>query len=362
MAQLSDLTFHSLIAIGILVAFLLLTRVVKAFLSFLGRKVFARTETLLDDRILEVVLANVRYAMLVAGLFVALREISKGTSPAETTILQLLEYSNAAVYVLGIAVLIKIVAGVLREIISWYIERASSEGVSGLKLTLGPLTTKLVNVLVGLVAVIIILDHFGVNIGSLLVSLGVGSLAVALAAQDTLANMIAGFVVLIDRPFRVGDRVEIATGVTGDVMTIGLRSTRLLNFDNNVIIIPNADLVKSRIVNQAFPHSQTRITLRFDVMYGTDLSKLRAILLGLAKANPDIVTDPEPKVLLTGITESSVQVTLIVHARDYRQAGGAESLLREQAYETFLKKKISMPAARHIIKMSGRHPSGMEDA
>ena len=102
----------------------------------------------------------------------------------------------------------------------------SGDGSDNLRRAIGPLTTKTVNFALTFVAIIIVLDHFGINIGSLLVSLGVGSLAVALAAQETIANMIAGFVILVDRPFRIGDRIEVGQGVVGDILAIGLRSTR----------------------------------------------------------------------------------------------------------------------------------------
>src|SRR6185295_9657089 len=88
-----------------------------------------------------------------------------------------------------------------------------------------PLFSKVGRVFIALVALTMLLQHFGVNVASLVVSLGVGSLAVGLAAQDTLANMFAGFTILLDQPFRVGDRIQLATGEIGDVQSIGMRST-----------------------------------------------------------------------------------------------------------------------------------------
>jgi small-conductance mechanosensitive channel len=244
-----------------------------------------------------------------------------------------------------------VVLGFLREAINWYLDRISAEGGTSLKMTLGPLTNKVVDILIGLVAVIVVLDHFGINIGSLLVSLGVGSLAVALAAQDTLANMIAGFVILVDRPFRVGDRIELASGEVGDVKEIGLRSTRMLNFDNNMIIVPNADLVKGRIVNYAFPLKPMRVLLKFDVAYGTEPAKVRQILTGLASAAPGILPDPAPQVFLTGLSDASVQFTLVARASEYGEQYNAETLLREQAYLAFMKEGIAAPVTQRIVHM-----------
>lgn len=349
--QLSNLAYHSLVACAIILAFVLLTGVVRSLLTWLGRKFVARTQNVLDDKILEILMANVRPLMIVAGLFVGLREVRKGLVPEDTTVAQLLEYADALLYILGVLIALRIFLGIIRELINWRLDKVSADGTSNLKLTLGPLTTKAVNILVGLIAFIVMLDHFGINIGSLLVSLGVGSLAVALAAQDTLANMIAGFVILVDRPFRVGDRIELIPGLIGDVLEIGLRSTRVLNFDNNVIIIPNSDLVKGRIINHAYPHTQMRVLLKFSVAYGTEPDRVRAILLTLAENHPDIVRDPPPQVFVTGVTDIAMEVTMVARCSEFSRQFAAETALREQAYAEFIRQGISLPVPRRIIRM-----------
>jgi MscS family membrane protein len=345
-------TYHLVIGIVIVILFGPLTWLVKRLLGILGRKVFARTETLLDDRILAVIMPRVRPIMLTVGLRIAVHEVRKGTAPDESTWHQMLDYGEAILYVALALLVLRIVLGILREILDWYLEKVSTDGASNLKNTLGPLTSKVMNVLLGMVAIIIVLDHFGINIGSLLVSLGVGSLAVALAAQDTLANMIAGFVILVDRPFRVGDRIEIASGVVGDVAEIGLRSTKVLNFDNNVIVLPNAELVKSRIVNFSYPVHAMRVQLRFDVGHGTGIDRVRTILLTLAQSHPDLLKDPPPQVVVSGIGEAAVQVTLIARASSYTKVWGAEVQLREHAYAEFLRQGIQVPVQHRVLHMA----------
>ncbi len=351
--------YHLAVGAAIVAAFWILTAVVRRGLQTIGRRIFAKTQTVLDDRILEVVLSVLRPLMVTIGLRIAVREIRKGVEAGSATPEQILDYAEAILYVIIAFLIVRILLGVVRVLIHWYLDRLASDGTSNLKHTLGPLTTKVTNILVGLVAVIIILDHFGINIGSLLVSLGVGSLAVALAAQDTLANMIAGFVILVDRPFRVGDRIEISTGQIGDVTEIGLRSTKMLNFDNNQIILPNAELVKSRIVNFTFPSAPMRVQLQFDLGYGTDPDRVRALLLDLCRAHPDVLREPPPQVFVTGLSETAVQVTLVARASSYTTQWGAETQLREQAYQAFRKSGVSPPVPRRIVQMEGTqdHPA-----
>lgn len=347
----NELTYRLVIGATIVIVFALLSRAVRSVLYFFGRKIFAKTETVLDDRILDVLLSHVRPLMVVAGLGIASREIRKAVTPADLTLAQILDYADAILYVVVAILVLKILLGIIREIIHWYLDRTSVEGTSNLKVTLGPLADKAVNALVGLVAIIIVLDHFGINIGSLLVSLGVGSLAVALAAQETLANMIAGFVILVDRPFRAGDRIEVSTGQIGDVKEIGLRSTRLVNFDSNMMVIPNSELIKGRITNYSHPERSMRVLIRFDLAYGTDPGKVRKILLDLATAHPDILKDPAPQVSVTALSEIAVQFTLVARATSFATHYATETDLRERAYMAFQHEHIAVPVQRRIVHM-----------
>ncbi len=345
----NPLTYHALIAAAILAALYVLSRPIRSFFHFVGGKIFARTENVLDDRILEVLTANVRPALLLFGLEVALREVHKGVRPSDQTLQQILEYAGAVLFTLVLLLVMRVVIGVIREVVNWYLDRISGEGAPHLKMTLGPLTNKTIVFLIGMVGAIILLDHFGINIGSLIVSLGVGSLAVALAAQETLANMIAGFVILVDRPFRVGDRIEFAQGQIGDVREIGLRSTRLINFDNNVIIIPNAELVKGRIINYSHPQQEMRVLLRFDLAYGVDTNRVRSLLVELAAAHPQILKDPAPQVFVTALAEAAVQVTLVARCVSFTQQFAVETTLREQAYQAFTANGIALALPQRIV-------------
>ena len=345
----NPLTFHLVVAAVLVAALYLLSSAVRSFLNFLGHRIIRRTQTDLDDRILSVVLKSVRPLMLIFGLQLAVREIRKGLTGTETTIEQVLQYADVVLYILTALLALRVVLGILQEIVGWYLDRISTDGSSGLKTTIGPILAKVMNILVGLVALIVILDHFGINIGSLLVSLGVGSLAVALAAQDTLANMIGGFVILVDRPFRVGDRIDLGSGQMGDVLQIGLRSTKLLNFDNNVIIIPNADLVKGRITNYSHPYPPTRVLLKFEVAYGTDVDAVRTLLLESASRQPELLADPAPAVFCTAVAEASVQLTFVGRARLWTEVWAVETRLREEAYRLFRERGIEAPLPHRII-------------
>src|SRR5665647_1621354 len=130
--------------------------------------------------------------------------------------------------------------------LEWYSRDISTKTQGSLEQFL-PLIRQLARLLIYFIAFTFILEYFDKNITGLIATAGVASLAIALAAQETLSNMIAGLMLMIDRPFRPGDIIELDKGLVGDVLQIGTRTTRILNAENSVIVVPNKDLANSRI-------------------------------------------------------------------------------------------------------------------
>jgi small-conductance mechanosensitive channel len=126
-------------------------------------------------------------------------------------------------------------------------------------------------------------------VSSLVAALGVGSLAIGLAAQQTIGNMIAGFVLLVDRPFRPGDRIRLATGESGEVLDVGVRSTRIRLGDRNLLIVPNTELANSRVLNYATAALPVRGEVKVLVSYATDLERATGLLRGLPDGEARIV-------------------------------------------------------------------------
>lgn len=150
------------------------------------------------------------------------------------------------------------------------------------------------------VGVLIFLDMMGISITPILASLGIGSLAIALALQDTLSNFFAGLYVTIDKPVQIGDLIRLESGNEGFVLDIGWRSTRLRTLANNVVIIPNAKLMGSIITNYDLPGKDLVMTLETAVCYASDLDRIERVTREAAKEViakiPGPVTDFEPVV------------------------------------------------------------------
>jgi MscS family membrane protein len=131
-----------------------------------------------------------------------------------------------------------------------------------------------------------------VNVTALSAALGLGGLSVTLAAQDTIADAIAGVIILIDRPFRIGDRIEIQeAGTWGDVVSIGLRTTRIRTRDNRVIIVPNSTIGNSQVMNYSYPDPSYRSETHLSVGNDTDLATVRRLIVDTVRGVEGVLAD-----------------------------------------------------------------------
>lgn len=188
---------------------------------------------------------------------------------------------------------------------------------------------------------ILALDQLGFNVTSLLAGLGVAGLALGFAAKDTLANFIAGVTILWDRPFRVGDRVEVDSEF-GQVKKITLRSTRIHTNDNQVVIIPNQNIVNNKIINHTMQAS-LRLVVEFGIAYKEDLRQAREVVLGLMKDDDRVRERPPPEVVVTELADSAVVMALRFWLKNPHQEVPLELEYREKIKLALDDAGISIP-------------------
>ena len=179
----------------------------------------------------------------------------------------------------------------------WYGDEVAQRTDTKLDEQLLPFFRRLAMVFLVLIGLIVLLGRF-VDVTSLVTTLGVGSLAIALAAQAALSDTISGFLIMVDQPYRIGDRIEIQDLDTwGDVVDIGLRSTHIRTRDNRMVIVPNSVMAKSLIVNHAFPNTQYRIQIEIGVAYGTDLELARNTIIDAVRTVEGVLPDRKVEAL-----------------------------------------------------------------
>ncbi len=161
---------------------------------------------------------------------------------------------------------------------------------------------------------LVALSQLGLNVSAVVAGLGIVGLAVGFAAQDSLANFIAGVTILVDRPFHVGDWVKIGE-TEGRVREMTLRSTRVATRTREVVVIPNEQMVKQAVTNQS-GNLPLRVDVPFGVAYKEDLDETRSVVLGVVEGDDRLVKQPAPDVVVTTLNDSSVDLLLRFHVQD----------------------------------------------
>lgn len=220
----------------------------------------------------------------------------------DVTLSEVLQSAAVLVVAIGLALL-------LRRVLVRTIDRGDADRHTGL------LVGRFLGLLVVVVGLVYALDVVGVRIGPLLGALGVGGIALAFAAQDILQNLIAGVLLQVRRPFRLGE--QIGSGdYEGVVQDVNLRTVVLTTYDGLTVYLPNADVLKNPIVNYTrTPLSRTEITV--GVAYSTDLDEARRVLLDACGAAAGVAPEPPPEAWVTTFSESSIDVVVRYwHAAD----------------------------------------------
>ncbi|HJV35038.1 mechanosensitive ion channel family protein, partial [Geomonas sp.] len=297
---------QALISVAILVVFYLLSKLLRLVLARLGVRYTAVSGHDLVERMLQRISEPAALLTNCAGLYLMIRRLPLPE--------RLPAIAAGVVFIVNVGIVTNIINRVLDELLTRYSGRLSPD----MSRQLIPLVQKLCAIFLFGTALVITLKHFNYDILSLVTALGVGSLAIGLAAKDTLANMISGFTLMIDRPFRIGDRISLG-GQIGDVIDVGLRSTKIKSGDNTFMVVPNSELCNSTVVNMAFPDSRVTGRINVQVSYGTDVENAKLVLTGAAAAVPGVLTDPAPQAYFTNFGENGLNLALIFWVPDYTQ-------------------------------------------
>ena len=204
------------------------------------------------------------------------------------------------------------------------------------------------------VAILLALDVLGINVMPFVAGAGVAGIAVGFAAKDTLSNLIAGVLLIMDRPFEIGDRIEVWSAPTnsatwGDVIDIGLRATKIRTTDNIVIIIPNNEIMKRDIVNYTTISTSIRVRIPIGVSYNADIKKVKSVIVEVAKTADWVLEDPPPKVVVRQFGESSVDLELRVWIKEARRRIDTISFMTDNIKEAFDKEGIEIPYPKRDI-------------
>lgn len=344
--QLPPEVKHLLLAVIIIAVAWAASVLSRYLIQFVQQRITRRTRTELDDRIAALLAKPLRRLILVGGIYLAIHQLESYFADIIFRII------DGFLYIWVVVIFTLLVIDVVNLLLDWYGRKLAERAGETTRREFFPLIERIVKLVVFTVAVIFVLRHFHQDVGSLIVSLGVGSLAIALAAQSTLANMIAGFTIMLDRPFRVGDRIQLSSGEKGDVVEIGLRSTKILTFENTLLIIPNDSIVKEKVLNLSYPNPVIRVKIDVGVAYGSDPEKVKQIMIDVARKHPEVLDDPEPSAYLVNFGDSSLDMTLIGRVQRYTDQWRIQEELRVAIYKAFEENGIEIPFPQRVVHMA----------
>lgn len=344
-----------LLTVGFLSGSYVAARMLSHAIGSLMLRAASRTASTLDDRLVAALRRPVTYALFLAGAYLSLHRL-----PLEADWFFRLD---RALFALGTLLMAVALSRSYDILLDWYTHESERGRHSALKGEFGPLVSKLGKLFIVLLLLTVGLKHFGVDVDSLVVSLGVGSLALGMAAKDTLANMIAGFTLLLDRPFVVGDRIRLASGETGDVLAIGMRATRLKTQDETLLVMPNAVLVGERVINLSRPDRRATTRLDLGVAYGSDLRQVKRLMVESALASEWTDSQRPPQAYLTRFADYAIQLQLVFWVKDYAEQQRATSDVYEELYGRLVTAgvEIPLPVRRVIQEPAAAEPEPEQD-
>lgn len=264
-----------------LVSILLISRIV----YFLLKIVVQRTSTRYDELLLKKVRPQITWLIGLLALQISTLRLAF----LEPIFKQWLYQISSSLYVIVIAIFLW---KSLDVVFDWYRNEVETQHGEHRQDTILMLLHRIGKFFLITISVIMVLSINNVNVSVLIASLGVLGLAVSLAAQDSLANLISGVLIALDQPFRVGDRIEIqGLGTWGDVVDIGLRSTRIRTRDNILVIVPNSKIGGDQVINYTYPDPQFRIQMNINIPYGESVERVRELIVNTVRDVEGVLPD-----------------------------------------------------------------------
>lgn len=196
------------------------------------------------------------------------------------------------------------------------------------------------------------LQFIGLDLSSLAVIAGLLSVGIGFGLQNIASNVIAGIILLFERPIKIGDRITVGE-IHGDVHEIKIRSTTLLTPDNIAIIVPNSDFISGKVTNWSYEDPRVRFHIQVGVAYHSNVDQVTQILLQVARTHPQVLRRPEPEVILKAFGESALQFDLMVWVGEPKVGGRVLSDLHYQIHRQFKENGIEIPFPQREISLKG---------
>jgi len=336
-----------LFAIGTIVAGVAVAVIARMIVRWL-EKFAETTETKWDDIIVAAIGTPVQVGIVAVSIYIALKSFD--VVPAQYAWILSGKVLDSIYILLGTW----IVASLLHDIVRIYGRQIAETTEGDMDDRIVDLLELAVRYIVWFAGLMLVMVNLEINITPFLAGAGIAGIALALAAQDLISNFFGGAIITVDKPFKVGDRIQVDT-YYGDVVAIGTRSTRIRTLDGKIVTFPNNKITSSSVVNFSEPDPRIRYTIPVTVAYGSDVLRVKQILLEIATdaiKNTDYFDkDQVPKVFFSEFGDSALKFIIYVWAKAYNLPDEVKDEINTRIAARFAAEGIEIPFPQMDVHM-----------
>ncbi|MDP3917049.1 MAG: mechanosensitive ion channel family protein [Nanoarchaeota archaeon] len=332
--------------IFIILVFYVISKIIQVVIIANIKRVTAKTKSKTDDDLIEAINKPLINFITLIGVKIAVNVI-----PLSESVLSAINKIIISLMVLVVAIFAAKIINVFTD--SWG-RKFAAKTHSTLDDDLLPLIHKAVNIIVFILAIIIILENWDIDVSGLLAGAGIAGLALAFAVKDSLANIFGGISIILDKTFRVNDIIKMEDGNMGRIKDIGLRTTKVRTWDNELLIVPNGILANSTIQNFKLPDLSARGEVSFGVEYGSDIDKVKRVVGDVLKSMKKVlknVDDKKPDVIFLNMGEFALEFKARFWVENYMDKFNTKLEATEKIYKALNKSKISIPFPTRTVHL-----------
>lgn len=332
----------------VLVVYIVIMKVVDLLIDKVLKRMAGLTKSTLDDRLVEFAHRPICWSVFWLGVLHALL-VAPLVPPWQLVLPALVKTILILIWVIALV-------RIFNFIMQLKVESSSADDKIGMDVLL--LLKNVLRVVIIATGVLWTLTVWKISLAPLFASAGIAGIAIALAAKDTLANFFGGISVFMDKAYKIGDYIILESGERGEVVEIGIRSTRMKTRDDVMITIPNSIIANSKVINESAPIPRFRIRVPVGVAYGTDLDEVEKVLMAVALANPKVVKDPAPRVRVRSFGDFSVNFQLLCWVEEPARRGLEIHNLLKATYQAFADNSIVIPFPQRDVHLFSEGEDG----
>ena len=299
-----------------------------------------RTSSTIDDRIIQILHRPIYYSILFMGLFISVQFFPM---PEVITYIFKGLFKTIAVIIWSFALFQSFM-----HFLNWYGKKSRDDSI--IQDNTLPIIDNIGKVVIFMLAIYFIIISWGYDVTGLLAGGAALSIILGLAAKDTISNLFAGFFIMADAPYKLGDYINLDGGERGYVKHIGLRSTRIMTRDDIEITLPNALIANSKIINESGgPKENVRVRITISVAYGSDIDQVRNFLMEIAQNSESVRNSPDPRVRFTTFGDSGLNFELLFWIDKPADRGRIIDEINSTIYKRFMHENIEIPYPQRTL-------------